>query len=294
MTPAVDGSIPLLVAESQLVRANSVVFLIHSLSGMLGPAIGGILFAAFGLPFILLISAIAFVLAAIMEIFIKVPNVKQEAAENIVSLVVGDIKQGLQFIVRERPLIGKITLVGFFLQLSLAAFITIGIPILITQTLSLGEHMLGYIQGLMGAGGVLGGILAGVLGAKLRMSKMHVLLFVTSILFLPLMLALLLGFPPYVVYAILAVTCLVVMCINTLLSIQIFSFIQANSPEHLLGKVMSLFMMLILLGMPFGQFLFGMLFEWFAHIPWLVVLIAVVAAAINALNAGRYLKDLEE
>ena len=65
--PTVDASIPSLVEVNQLVRANSIVFLVANLSGMAGPAIGGILFAAFGLSPILLISAVCFTLAAFRD-----------------------------------------------------------------------------------------------------------------------------------------------------------------------------------------------------------------------------------
>ena len=294
MTPAVDGSIPLLISGEQLVRANSLVFLVNALSGMLGPAIGGILFAAFGIRTILLVSVIAFVLAAIMETFIRIPNVKQEKSGTMFSIIHRDLSMGMRFLLKENPLLSKIAFVAFFLQMSLAAFIAIGIPVLITQNLEMGEGMVGIAQALMGAGGIAGGIIAGVLGSKLRVEKTHLLLLVSSLLFSPLALSFLLNLSNTVVYLVLAITVFVVMSVTTLVSIQIFSFMQRETPEHLLGKVMSLFMMLALLGMPFGQFLFGVLFEQLAHMPWLVIGIAIVASAVNALNAGRYLKDLKQ
>ena len=44
-TPAVQSSVPLLVPMDKLVPANAAVNLVTSLSGMIGPVIGGILFA---------------------------------------------------------------------------------------------------------------------------------------------------------------------------------------------------------------------------------------------------------
>ncbi len=43
--PSVQASIPLLVEEGQLTRANAVVNMVGTLSGLLGPVIGGVLLA---------------------------------------------------------------------------------------------------------------------------------------------------------------------------------------------------------------------------------------------------------
>ena len=294
MTPAVDGSIPLLISADQLVRANSVVFLVHSLSGMLGPAVGGILFAAFGIRSILVVSSIALALAAIMEMFIRIPDVKQEAAGKGLAVVFGDIAKGLRFIIKENPLIAKISIVIFFLQVTLGAFAIIGIPVMITQSLKMPESMVGIAQAIMGAGGILGGILAGVLGNKLRIQKSHLLLLAVSALFIPLGLAFLFGAHYTVIYIILVATCLVVVCMMTLVSIRLVTLIQAESPPEMLGKVMALFIMLSTLGLPFGQFIYGILFEQLATLPWLVIFIAVVSSGISALNSRRYFKGIPD
>ena len=51
---AVQASIPLLVKEEKLVPANTAVNLVNSLSNMLGPVIGGVLYGTFGLTIVLI------------------------------------------------------------------------------------------------------------------------------------------------------------------------------------------------------------------------------------------------
>lgn len=294
MEPAIESSIPLIVPAGQLVRANSFIALVGALSAMLGPALGGILFAGFGIYSILIVCAVAKFLASIMEIFIKIPDVKQKAAGNVVSLVVGDISNGLKFIFKEKPMISKILITIFLVQLTLAPFGMIGIPVLISRNLGMNESWVGIAQGAMGIGGIMGGILVGVLGKRLRIQKAHWLLFAGSITFAPISVAFLINANYYVIYAVIVATIFIALTIITLLTIQIFTFIQTETPPEMLGKVSALSTMLIMMGMPFGQFIFGLLFERLESLPWVVVLIAVVSSAVVALNSRRYFKRIPQ
>lgn len=292
MEPAIESSIPLIVPADQLVRANSFISLVGSLSAMLGPALGGILFAGFGIQSILIVCATAKFLAAIMELFIRIPDVKQEAVSNVFSLVFGDIAKGIKFIVKEKPMISRILLTFFLVQVTLAPLAVIGIPVLVSRHLGMSESMVGIAQGAMGVGGILGGILIGVLGKRLRIQKTHWLLFAASLTFAPVGAAFLLDANYYVIYIVIVSAILVALTLITLLAIQVFTFIQTETPPEMLGKVSALSTMLSMMGMPFGQFAFGMLFEQFETLPWVVVFIAVASSAVVALNSRRYFKRI--
>ena len=292
MDPAVEGSVPLIISANHLVRANSFISLVGSLSGMLGPALGGLLFAGFGIYPILIVCAAAKLLAAIMELFIRIPNVKQKAVDNVFYLVFGDISDGLKFIFKEKPLLAKILITLFLIQLTLAPFAIIGIPVLITQNLGMNESMVGIAQAMMGIGGIFGGILTGVLGKRLRMQKAHWFLFAGCLVFLPIGIAFLLGAHYYVIYILIVSTTFIAMTAITLLTIQILTFIQTETPPEMLGKISALTTMIVMMGLPFGQFIFGMLFERFESLPWVVVFISVVSSAIVALSSRRYFKSI--
>ncbi|MEG0566753.1 MAG: MFS transporter, partial [Hungatella sp.] len=53
--PAVQASIPVLVANENILAASAMVNQVNSLAGLLGPIIGGMLFGAFGIMPILII-----------------------------------------------------------------------------------------------------------------------------------------------------------------------------------------------------------------------------------------------
>ncbi|MEG0388371.1 MAG: MFS transporter, partial [Niameybacter sp.] len=66
--PTVQASIPFLVSTKNILSAGAVISQIGALAGLLGPIIGGMLYGAFGIIPILMISIICFVLSAIMEL----------------------------------------------------------------------------------------------------------------------------------------------------------------------------------------------------------------------------------
>lgn len=72
--PAVQASIPLLAGHEQLTSANAVINMVSTLSGLLGPVIGGVLFGAFGIRPILWVGIGCFALSAVMELFIRIPH----------------------------------------------------------------------------------------------------------------------------------------------------------------------------------------------------------------------------
>lgn len=60
--PAVQASIPVLVPSDGIMQANSLVNIISSLSSLIGPVIGGMLFGFLGIKPILLVSVICFLI----------------------------------------------------------------------------------------------------------------------------------------------------------------------------------------------------------------------------------------
>ena len=86
--PAVQASIPLLAQAEQLTSANAVINMVQTLSALLGPVIGGVLFGAFGIRPILFVGILCFFLSAVMELFIRIPHSPRAAA--------GGVEQRLQ------------------------------------------------------------------------------------------------------------------------------------------------------------------------------------------------------
>lgn len=89
--PAVQASIPLLAPEEKLLKGNAVINQVNTLSNLLGPVIGGMVFGVWGITPILIVSIICFFFSAIMEIFISIPFNKQANDKGVFALAIGDL-----------------------------------------------------------------------------------------------------------------------------------------------------------------------------------------------------------
>ncbi|MBU5675246.1 MFS transporter [Alkaliphilus sp. MSJ-5] len=292
--PAVQASIPLLVPMEQLMSANAVINQVNALANLLGPIIGGILFSTWGLSPILLISCICFMLSAVMEIFIRIPHQKKPIETGVLTIVREDLTDSLRFIRTEKPVLFRVMGLLVLFNLFLSAMLIIGLPVLITKTLGMSDRLFGYSQGALAAGGLAGGILAGLLGNKLDVKKSHLLLLMCACGVLPMGLTLLFQSPPFISYLIISVMSFFLMTASTMFSVQILSFVQAQTPPQLVGKVISCLLALSMCAQPIGQALYGILFQQFNAIPWIVVLGAALISCMIAIYSKSTFGTLSE
>ena len=169
--PAVQASIPLLATEENMMKAGAIVNQISALAGLVGPIIGGMLFYAFGIKLILLISIGCFFASAIMELFIKIPYEKRKTEMGIMAIAKSDLKESMTYVTKEKPLFVKIMWMVMLFNLVLSSLLMIGIPIIVVETLKMSEQMLGFAQGALALGALCGGILTAVFSKKLQLSK---------------------------------------------------------------------------------------------------------------------------
>ena len=290
--PAVQSSVPLLVGTDRLISANAVVSLITSLSGMIGPVIGGILYGTFGLTPILSVGCICFFLSALLDLFIRIPHKNLESPGSIWKIVKNDMRDSIHFITQTNPILSKSIVVIFSFNIVFSSMVLIGLPVLITQNLLMESRFYGITQGIMAAGGLISGILAGILGKKLVIQRIHVLLLLCSLSLFPIGLVFLIEVSTFTAYVVITVMCFFTMAAATLFQIQMFAFIQSVTPVEFIGKVMSCFMAFALCAQPIGQMIFGQLFEQFAASPWIVVFCSVVMSCAVALYSRRYFSKI--
>lgn len=291
--PAVQASLPLLASADNLMSANAVINQVSALSGLLGPAVGGILYGGWGLRPILLMGIACFVLSAVMEIFIRIPHTPRPTTQGVFAIVRGDLRESMRFIVKEQPVMAKVVGLLCAFNLFLSALLILGIMVIIKQTLGLSDQMYGLSQGLLAAGGLCGGVLAGVFAKKLRISRAHWLLFACAALLLPISLTLGLGAPPLVSFWVITGASFALMALATLFSVQMLTFVQMRTPEALVGKVIACLMAVSMCAQPVGQALYGILFEQFGAFPWAIVLGAAAASAGIAILSRKVFCSLE-
>lgn len=288
--PSVQASIPALAVPDNLVAANSVINTVSSFSSLTGPVLGGIMYSAYGLRTVLWVCACCFALSAVMELFIRIPFQKLPAAGGILKTAREDFAGSLRFIIREKAVISRVVLVVCAINLFLSAMLIVALPYLITEVLDLGaaraNRLYAFAEGALAAGGLAGGVCAGLLGSRLRPEKAHLLLMACALCVFP-MAAVLPFCPGMVSYAVITACCFAIMVFSTVFSVQMLSFAQSETPQELIGKVISVILTISMCAQPLGSALYGALFELCAGAEWAVVLFSGVASLAVALAARR-------
>lgn len=283
--PSVQASMPLLAAPEQLVTANAAINLVASLSSLLGPVLGSVVYTQFGLEPVLWISAACFLVSAVMELFIRIPHTPRAMQASLWKTVSSEIGESLSFLFREQPVLAKGTLVVCAFNLLLSAMLLVGMPVVITQRLGLSGQLYGVAQGALAAGGLLGGLAAASLGTRLTHKICPQLLLASAGAAVVMAVPLALRCPPLVCYAVILISAVVMMLLSTLFTIVMMAFIQALTPGHLVGKVMACVMSLAMCASPLGQALYGVLFQ---YLPaWGVMVAGGLASCVVAIATRR-------
>lgn len=285
--PAVQASVPLLVQKEKLIAGNAVINQVNTLSGLLGPVAGGVLFTLWGIGPILLLSAACFAFSAVMEIFIRIPHERRPSEAGVFQVVRRDLQECVRFVRSEKPVFVSVVVLVAMFNLVLSAVMIVGTPILITQVLGMSDTLYGLTQGALALGGLCGGALAAACGDKLRVQKAHLLLLVCSAAVAVMGLSLWLRLPPLVSYAAITLMSFAAMGASTLFMVQIYTLVQVQTPPQLVGKVMAALISIAMCGQPVGQALYGLLFGLFAPYPYLVLLGAAGAALCISLCSRR-------
>lgn len=294
--PTVQASVPALVGQEQFVRANAVINVISSFASLLGPVLGGILYSAYGLVPVLGVCIVSFVLSAVMEIFIRIPYQKQESRGSVLQTAWRDLVESARFIYKDNPLIGQGLLIVCGINLFLSAMIMVGLPYLITEVLPFtaaqANRLYGYAQGALAAGGIIGGIGAGILADRLQVQKVGNLLIAAALCVFPMGIALLWLDSGMAVYATITICCFVIMSISTVFTVQVMSFVQIQTPQNLIGKVIAVVMTAAMCSQPLGNAMYGFLFELCKGWEAAVVLFAGIVSLLIACGTRKMFMKL--
>lgn len=294
--PSVQASIPALVTQENFMAANSIINTISSFASLIGPVLGGVLYSAYGLKPILWICMICFILSAVMEIFIKIPFQKQTSDGGILKTAKTDFAESICFIRKEKPVVGKVLLVICGINLFMAAMIIVALPYLVTEVLNLeavqAKRLYGFAEGALAAGGLVGGIGAGVFANKLAIQKSGNLVIACAACVFPIGIALILFSSGIINYIVITVCCFVIMVFSTIFTVQMMAFIQAETPQNLIGKVIAVILTVSMCAQPLGNALYGILFEICKGLEYIVVLFAGVVSLMIAIGTRNIFKKL--
>lgn len=279
--PTIQASLPLILNKDILVNGNSIVSSISALSNLLCPIIAGFLFGIYGIIPLVIISIICFFISAILEMFIIIPYKKINENKSIFNIVKKDIIISINFIFKEKVILSKIILVACILNAFISSLIIISLPILITERLKYSSEIYGISTGIMAFGSLIGGIITGILKPTIEKSYKYFLMLVFTLL--PLFVGVTFINIKLLSLILILISVFFIMIISTIISIIIMTYVQNNTDENIVGKVMSFLLTLSICSQPIGQAFYGFIFEYLKGYESIVILIAIFISILTSI-----------
>lgn len=282
--PAVTASIPQVVEEAYLTSANGIVNQVGSVVNFIGPILAGILYGLMGIKLIIIINAISFLAAALMELFLEIPDVvREEAAAHKDSLLhfirnsFVDMKNNLIYLRKEKQTVLGIIVSYALCNIFLVPILSIVAPYFINMRLDLPAQIYGIVEAVCVLGMILGGLWISIKPKMFTIKKVHYTYFP---MVLGVLLMSVLGFinaNPYVLAGLFAIGGMAIMLSLALSNVLTLTFIQKEIPTTLLGRVSAFSTAIATISVAPGQLLFGQVIE--LGIPIGVILL--VTAIVN-------------
>lgn len=159
---AIESAKPSLVRESGLIKINSQARVIESLSHILGPLMGGVIYSFINLEGFILINAISFLISALIEYFIDYqynsqPEEETEIEKSLDTFIFR-LKEGFYYIFRSsnlKSLVYIFIALNFFFNFTLI----VPLPYLMNTIWKIDPNKYGIIQAAFPVGMITGALL---------------------------------------------------------------------------------------------------------------------------------------
>ena len=289
--PAVVSSIPQIVEEDKLTSANGIINQVGSVVNFLGPILAGVLYGLVGIKLIVIINAISFLVSAIMELFLDIPDVARadEATDNGKVLSIDFIKKSFidmghsfVYLKKEKKIILGIIASYALCNIFLVPILSIVAPYFINILLALPSQVYGVVEGICVLGMILGGFLISIKPKMFSMKKVHYT-YIPMIVGVTLMATL--GFirlNNYVLAGLFGISGMAIMLSLSLSNVLTLTFIQQEVPSDMLGRVSAFSTAVATISVAPGQLLFGQVIDMGIHIGVILIITAIVNIGLIA------------
>lgn len=292
-TPTVQACLPALLTGANITKGNAVVNQVASVSHLVSPMLGSMLYAAFGLKPVMYASVGCFLITALFECFIKLRCPKAPAPPRVLAMVKQDVSASLRFLLKEEPGILKLLLFTALSRFFVMGITLVGLPYMVCTLLGLNPRYYGAAESALAVATILGSLAAGLLAGRWQPRRLHLLLVAIGASILLAGLPFLVPAHPLVRYAVNVVAFCGVQVAVSIFSIFAVSMIQQRTPPSLIGKVMAYTSAITLCAQPLGQMVYGLLFDRWSHAVYLVLLPSGILVCGIGWLARRFFSSLQ-
>ncbi len=293
-TPTVQACIPTMLQGDNIMKGNAVVNQVASLSYLIAPVLGGVLYAMLGLKPVTYASIVCFFITALFECFIKLNYKRNKNQGGVFQIARQDFLSSIQYISKEQTSISKMLLLTALSRFFVMGITIVGFPFIVRTVLGFNATYYGAAESALAVATILGSIAAGVLTEKLKIHKLSVLLAALGIFIIPAGIVFILPVNAIIKYGVTVVSFCGMQAVISIFSIFAVSLIQQRTPNHFIGKVMAYTSTVTLCVQPIGQIVYGFLFDRFYSAVYFVLIPTGIIVCIVGLSAMSFFKNMEK
>ena len=234
--PAIVAALPDLVPKERVLAANSLRMLTAQAIGIVGQSLGGLAYVAFGAIKIFALNSISYILSAISEFFLTIPQKFQARTESgfgpTLKRFFADTGEGLRY-VWTRSGLTRFLLVFALINFFLNPF-GVMVPFFVEDHLKTGDQWLGYLLGAFALGNVIGLILFNALQLGPRAQGLLLTL-------IPMSLGLIYGLMGIFLIPVVALLLMLSLGVLTgIFNLAMETIMQVRTPSEIRGRVFGL------------------------------------------------------
>jgi len=259
---ATAAMLPDIIESDKLLRGNSILGAINSLSYIIGPALGGILYGMFGIEAVLILNGASYIASAISEIFIRYQQTTEKGKISLKS-VFKDVVEGVRYMRKINGLI----LVMVFAMLSnflLSPFFSVVFPFFARTIVGFTSEQYGFLQSGWVVGVLIGNVILGTLLSKKRQGNLFamgltaetLILFLLTVFFFPYFIDLF-GWASWRYFAALGLPILVTGIFNAFVNTPLNTLFQKIVPTNYRSRIFSVISILAQIATPLGAAIYG-------------------------------------
>lgn len=252
--PAIAAAIPDLVPPGRVASANSLNQFSAQSSRLLGQALGGVLFRLLGARLLFVVDGISYLLSALSESFIRLPQRAPEPTAGLLQAVRtywSETGIGLRYVLGDPGRRGFLGVAAGLNFLFMPIFVLL--PFFVTDVLGRQADWYGFLLAAISAGSLVGLGVAGSWRLRgLARGRLLVACLVAT--------GAAMGSLAFVDEAVLAAAiALLLGALTAVLNVYVLTLFQVSSPAELRGRVMAIVIALSSVAIPLGMGLGGLL-----------------------------------
>ena len=260
-SPSVTACIPQIVEKDKLASANAIIQQVAAVVNLAGPIVAGILYSFVGIKTIVIINAFSFLLAAIIEMFLDIPDLHlKQKLKNPIFESLKEMKKSFIYLKQKKKIVLGIIISYGLTNVFVVPILSVVSPYFIRMKLNMSASLFGFVEAIFVLGMMLGGLLITFKPKIFKMKGIHKTMY-------PMVIAIIImGVSTYLtrsnkffVLGLYSIGGLGIMFSLALSNIMSLTYIQQEVKADMLGKVSAFSTAVATASVAPGQLIYGQL-----------------------------------